>query len=233
MNGTQTTLYFSRRHDADLISLYNQIGRKAFVKIMKDALRTLVRVDYEPIFTKSTEILPVLLDGSDKYSDNTKSADEEEKKPFFVVVSFSAEKDKDIANLLLQVKPRKMGTFVKNAMRLLLGPYYTLGCLLDGDARLNDAFKDRKLFFVNGCIGEGSTKSSKPSKSSKPAKKKQQKIDEKIEEMESVSKENAPICEEVASEETFVPIIPEMNPTTDGEAESFSDDDILSLLENM
>lgn len=233
MNGTQTTLYFSRRHDADLISLYNQIGRKAFVKIMKDALRTLVRVDYEPIFTKGTEIMPVLLDGSDKYSDNTKSVDEEDKKPFFIVVSFSAEKDKDIANLLLQVKPRKMGAFVKNAMRLLLGPYYTLGCLLDGDAKLNDAFKDRKLFFVNGFVGEASPKSSKPSKSGKPAKKKQQNSATTIEEMERVPQEDASTSEEIASEETFVPIIPEMNPTTDGEAESFSDDDILSLLENM
>ena len=219
MNNVQKTLYFSKRHDSDLISLYHQIGRKAFVKVMKESLRVLVRAGYEPTFTKNLEFTPMLYE---------EAVDNDDDKSFYIVVSFSSEKDTDIADLIGKVKSRKLGAFIKNAMRLLIGPYYILGCLLEGDANLNNAYKDRKLFFVNG----GMTSPSKKERKSYTRKTTQTIIQKK----EIVKAEEEPQTKEYQSvqESTFVePEIPVYQPVEIGGGEVFSDDDILSLLENM
>ena len=215
MNGSQTTLYFSKRHDADLISLYYQIGRKAFVKVMKESLRVLVRADYEPIFTKSLEICPTLLEGSD---------DETEDKPFFIVVSFSSEKDVDILHLLMNTKHRKTGAFVKNAMRLLLGPYYVLGCMLRGDENLNDAYKDRRLFFVSGGVVAAPVAVAKPAKTKKKVQKVTSVSDTKLSEPKALN--------DVDNTPDLMPV--SKVPETSGEVDIFDDDDdVLSILEGM
>ena len=218
MKGTQTTLYFSRWHDSDLVSLYHQIGRKSFIKVMKEALRVLVRVDYEPTFTKSLDISPIIL---------TQETGEEYQS-FSLIVSFASEKDVDILNLLSNIKPRKMSVFIKKAMRFLVGPYYVLGCMLEGDSKLNDAYLDRKLFFVNGNITTPVV-----TKPEKPRKVKKEKIKEEKEEFILVSSnklDSKPSnlgCEQVEE--------PDMLPTINigGEPNLIDDDDILSILENM
>lgn len=218
MKGTQTTLYFSRWHDSDLVSLYHQIGRKSFIKVMKEALRVLVRVDYEPTFTKSLDISPIIL---------TQETGEEYQS-FSLIVSFASEKDVDILNLLSNIKPRKMSVFIKKAMRFLVGPYYVLGCMLEGDSKLNDAYLDRKLFFVNGNITTPVV-----TKPEKPRKVKKEKIKEEKEEFILVSsnkldsKPSNLDCEQVEE--------PDMLPTINigGEPNLIDDDDILSILENM
>lgn len=217
MNGVQKTLYFSKRHDADLISLYHQIGRKAFVKVMKESLRVLVRAGYEPTFIKNLEIAPILLQDSGN-----------EDEAFYIVVSFSSEKDTDIADLISNVKPKKLGAFIKNAMRLLIGPYYVLGCLLDGDVPMNNAFKDRKLFFVNGVV-HSYAPVSKEKKAKKSSVKKATTNPKVVEVKEAKTTEYQTVQESTYEE----PEIPVYQPSQTGGNEVFSDDDILALLDNM
>ena len=209
MKGSQTTLYFSKKHDADLISLYNQIGRKVFVKIMKESLRVLVRVNYDPVLTKTYPIYPMLMES-------------EETKPLSLVVSFSAESDRDILSLLLQTKPKKMGTFIKNAMRLLIGPYFILGCMLQGEEQLNQAYSDKRLFFINGTLPN---------------------IPIKKEQVERKRKTRVPKTNTVSSPSTFSSPeegleLEEMLPTIEamdspGIINTSDEDDILSILENL
>lgn len=222
MKGTQTTLYFSKRHDSDLISLYYQIGRKSFVKIMKEALRVLVRVDYEPKFTKTLNITPYLLE-----------SDSDENQPFSIVVSFASEKDVDILNLLSNIKPRKMSAFIKNAMRLLIGPYYVLGCMLEGDTKLNNAYLDRKLFFINGSISTPVViKSEKPRK----VKQNKNKVEESKEEISSIKTDSKPsnleLCDNSNDKNEWVEPL-DLPQIEEGESSLIDDDDILSILENM
>jgi hypothetical protein len=188
---------------------------------MKESLRVLVRVDYEPTFTKSLEIAPILMEDGD---------DTDDEKRFFIVVSFSSEKDVDILHLLMQTKPRKTGAFVKNAMRLLLGPYYVLGCYLSGDERLNEAYQDRKLFFVSGgmpIVTANVSSAKKPAKQSKTkptkAKKSLPSVEKTIEQESFVEETVIPPAEDVL----------DVTVNTSGEVDVFDDDDILSILENM
>ena len=88
MKGAQTTLYFSWWHDSDLITLYNQIGRKAFIKVMKEALRVLVRVDYEPTFTKSLNISPTMSMQNDEDIEEKDENIEDNSKSLSLIVSF-------------------------------------------------------------------------------------------------------------------------------------------------
>ena len=209
MKGSQTTLYFSKKYDADLISLYNQIGRKAFVKIMKESLRVLVRVNYDPVFTKTYPIYPILMEN-------------EETKPISLVVSFSAESDRDILGLLLQTKPKKMGTFIKNAMRLLIGPYFILGCMLQGEEQLNQAYSDKRLFFINGTLPNIPTKK-------EPVERKRKTRVPKANIVSSSSTFSSP--EEGLEMEEMLPTMEVID--SPGIIDASDEDDILSILENL
>jgi hypothetical protein len=209
MKGSQTTLYFSKKHDADLISLYNQIGRKVFVKIMKESLRVLVRVNYDPVLTKTYPIYPMLMES-------------EETKPLSLVVSFSAESDRDILGLLLQTKPKKMGTFIKNAMRLLIGPYFILGCMLQGEEQLNQAYSDKRLFFINGTLPNIPIKK-------EPIERKRKTRVPKTNTVSSSSTFSSP--EEGLALEEMLPTIEAMD--SPGIINTSDEDDILSILENL
>lgn len=230
MKGTQTTLYFSKWHDSDLVSLYHQIGRKSFIKVMKESLRVLVRVDYEPTFTKSLDISPMIL-----MQDNEKESEieqnEEKCKSFSLIVSFASSKDVDILNLLYNVKPRKMSIFIKKAMRFLIGPYYVLGCMLEGDLKLNNAYLDRKLFFVNSSIPMVATKSEKPRKVKKENTKKEKDVVETM--ITNPSKvDSQPSNLDFGSDYGQFDE-PKALQQMEGESSFIDDDDILSILENM
>lgn len=186
---------------------------------MKESLRVLVRADYDPTFTKSLNLSPYLLESGDEGDDD---------KSFCVVVSFSAEKDRDIAELVSKVKSRKLGAFIKNAMRLLIGPYYVLGCFLNGDEKLNNAYQDRKLFFVNGGFSTVIVEKKEKKKVYTPRTKKTETKKEEVslETHTLVAQESTYFEPEMVKEPVKIPV-------ASGEEEVFSDDDILSLLENM
>lgn len=224
MKGAQTTLYFSKRYDSDLISLYYQVGRKVFVKVMKESLRVLVRADYEPKVAKSLEITPKLIEKGS-----------EEDKSFSLVVSFASEKDTDILCLISKVKARRLSAFIKNAMRLLMGPYYILGCMLEGEERLNNAYLDRKLFFVSGgMVATVVAKQDKPRKVKKDKVKKESVQTPVFEETTNALNKTAdsqPSIFGYDTQEEPLAILSESE--KEGEPGLIDDDDILSILENM
>lgn len=169
MKGTYTTLYFSKKYDADLLELYKQIGRKDFIKIMKECLRMLVRPGWDPPILKELHLYPgssTLTRAKDEREYSGDGATKDESIP--LVVSFSSVKDRDVLELLRRVVKGKLGLFVKNAMRMAIGPYFMLGCMLNGgDDRMNLAYKDKGMFFVQGiAVAEGAyeVRESKPSK---------------------------------------------------------------------
>lgn len=231
MKGAQTTLYFSWWHDSDLIALYHQIGRKAFIKVMKEALRVLVRVDYEPTFTKSLNISPTMSMQNDENIEEKDEDIEDNNKSLSLIVSFSSAKDVDILNLLYSIKPRKMSIFIKKAMRFLIGPYYILGCMLEGDTKLNNAYLDRKLFFVNSNITNVVTKSEKPKKvKEKKSKKEDKEIVEESTDFASSMKIDSQPSNLIYNEQVE---ILDVSNKVEGESNLIDDDDILSILENM
>lgn len=104
-----------RTHDADLIGLFYMVGTKEFGHILKESLRILVRDNYKPTHIPPTYITPY--DG--------------EKEQVFISMCISNKKDIDVDELLSHVKPRRMGSFCKMAMRFYIGRVSTLQAMLD------------------------------------------------------------------------------------------------------
>ena len=104
---TAVTIYAKK--DLDLMALYYRLGKQDFLYFLKDSLRTLVRRDYEPRINLSHRLSNGLLLSVD------------EPKNIKLNVSITSEKDKDIEKLLSCIKERKVGIFVKQAMRLYMG----------------------------------------------------------------------------------------------------------------
>lgn len=101
----RTVISLTNRRDPDLLSLYYLLGKQNFLLFLKDALRSLVRRDYIP----RIQMPKGPLFGNDNYEDVK------------VHLSLTAEKDKDVEKLLLNIKKRRLGAFMKQTLRIYIG----------------------------------------------------------------------------------------------------------------
>lgn len=193
---TQRGLYLSPKTDWDLINLYYQIGAKGFAKALKESLRKLIRPGYESKYLDSLKPNPVDVAEYDK--------------PIKVSLSFNSVKDADIRGLLGSCRQGHMTALMKQALRYGIGPYFTMGCYLNGDEKICKAFVDKEMFFIV---------SKTPLYAPVPVAPKQEKpIKAKPVEIPTVP--------------AYVPEEPIVTVPTEGNS-TFDDDDILDALDNL
>lgn len=123
-----------------------------------------------------------------------------------VSISFNNRDDDDIRALLTSANG-KHSLVMKNALRYAIGTYFTVGYYLKGNEKLNKEYKDKKMFFIEGL----------PSK-------------EKVRYVE-VKETPAPVPKAIVEEEK--PAFVGIPLSTEDDSDTFEDDDILSMLENM
>lgn len=125
------TIILSGWRDPDLYGIYNAIGGRAFIKLTKDALRQLVRADYRPQYKIPEDIQIIYPDKTDRIQ---------------LEFYFNEEKDGDVIELISHCKPRQFGAFLKNVIRLHIGPMYVLSAFLEED--YNAQFTGRNMVQV-------------------------------------------------------------------------------------
>lgn len=211
MGVVRKTLYLSKRYDEDLISLLSQVGTRTFILFLKDALRGLTRPGYTPTAIGKKVITPKKFG---KCEDGV-----------LIQTTFSDVKDGDVISLLSSVKKGKTSLFLKTALRLSLGTYYSLGYYLNGNEALCDAFASKGIFFIQTDMPVQSVAEVKKS----PRRPKKNK---------DVPRESAvrivPAPEPVREPEPIpVPCIETVPITAENNGGDLSEDDILALLEGM
>jgi len=118
-------IILSYRRDYDLISLYDKLGKKQFLLLIKDALRAIIKQNNNPKVSL-TNITFFDTDYS-KYTEDIR-----------VILSVTAENDKNLELLLSHIGRRLKNQFIKQAVRLYVGTS-TLTAYLD------DEFKNQIL----------------------------------------------------------------------------------------
>lgn len=110
-------ILISNKKDPDLVALYHKVGKKEFANLIKDSLYAITRIGYKG----KTKIPEDLLIQSNEYED------------IRFVLTITSQKDKDIEALLLNVKKRRLGQFVKQVLRFYIGPAIVLSGYLEND----------------------------------------------------------------------------------------------------
>ena len=103
-------LFLKRNRDSGLLRLYFTLGAKEFRKVVKDSLRVLTRPGYIPKVT-----IPTLNELAEIPENNDKS------------ISLSiklSNNDKDVINLLNNVRLGTIGNFVLDALKFYIGPIF-------------------------------------------------------------------------------------------------------------
>lgn len=111
-------IILSGRQDPDLLALYETLGRKEFVKLVKDSLRRLVRAGY-----KSKVMLPETVPSH--------LGDKAER--IQIGLTFSDAKDADVTYLLDQCQKGMCGQLIKQAIRFHVGAMLTLPAFLSSE----------------------------------------------------------------------------------------------------
>ena len=129
------SLYLSKAYDGDLRALYGQVGRTAFVKMVKESLRMMLSPSYKPEVIGVTKVSPL-------------QKDDFEEKSLFLSLTFGEKKDADILRLLDSCERGKMGFLIKGALRFAIGPYYCLSYYLAGNESINERLVQKEMFFI-------------------------------------------------------------------------------------
>lgn len=151
----RTSIWLSHNRDPDLIALYRKLGKSEFSNVIKDALRIIVRGGSK----KGNSPTGLLLEAKQ---------DEEDIK---INIILTSEKDEDVRELLSHVAARKMGAFIKMAIRFYMGPVTTLSGFMDNHytASLQENIVPMQVFALGGTIQSPVKKVRKPSvKKAKP-----------------------------------------------------------------
>jgi len=111
----RSCITLSKTRDADLIALYNKVGNKEFQKMIKESLRMILRGGI--VQNKKHDNIGILI---------AKDQERDVRLNFIL----TAQKDEDIRLLLSQISNRKVGTFVKAALRFYIGPAAVLSGFL-------------------------------------------------------------------------------------------------------
>lgn len=109
-------IILSGKSDPDLISLYRALGKKEFIKLIKDSLRSLVRVGYQNEVSLPDGVIPIEYDKEDR---------------IVIGLTFSDVKDADVTYLLDGCQPRMCGHFIKQVLRFHVGGLHTLPAFLN------------------------------------------------------------------------------------------------------
>ena len=117
MNGISVAVYFHPNRDADLIALSTKIGHKAFIKVCKYSLKSLVEPEYGE---KARRLCTNILDLPDSPCRQVR-------------LSLTARQDEAIRKLINHLKPNTKGTFVKQIIRYTVGVSVILPLFLDDD----------------------------------------------------------------------------------------------------
>ncbi len=111
----------SGKNDPDLMALYERLGKKEFIKMIKDSLRCLVRAGY-----RNEVNIPI----SFKDGDGNVLPKADKTKRIQVGLTFSDKKDADVTYLLDQVEKGMGGLFIKQAIRFHVGSLLILPAFL-------------------------------------------------------------------------------------------------------
>lgn len=103
-------LFLKRNRDSGLIRLYHTLGAKEFRKVVKDSLRVLTRPGYIP-----KVIIPTI--------DELVDIPEYKDKSVRLSIKLS-NNDKDVVDLLNNVKLGTIGNFVLDALKFYIGPIF-------------------------------------------------------------------------------------------------------------
>lgn len=109
-------LMLSARRDPDLVAIYNSIGKQAFIKLTKDALRSCIRPNY-----KICDQITI------------KNEIQNDKKIINVELSITSTNDTDICELLQNVKDRQANAFIRTCIRFYIGRVTILQTYLNND----------------------------------------------------------------------------------------------------
>lgn len=154
------TVYFSGKRDPDIIALYREVGLEDFKKIMRDALCSTVRIGYIPKYTSLDKLCLQVTD--EDISINLK-----------IKLCMTSQKESDITDLLLQVKPRQLSNFIKTAMKFYIGRAICLRALLDTNSEVLKQIEPIQVFNIGTtAFNQQSTVKEKVRAKRKPTQKK-------------------------------------------------------------
>lgn len=201
-------IHLSKRHDQDLLAVYDTVGRKEFNKIMKESLRAITRGGNTPpsVQLKSTCFRP--------------------EQTVLINLSLQSREDEDIRQLLLHVAKGNCAEFIRMAVRFYLGPQIILGSLMD-DAALSaiaHAANTRVVF-----LGTPEAVITTRKKESI----KRQKLKESKEVLPKKQITPMPTAIPPVTQEPIPQPIPTYIPEDEPESETTSDVDVLSLLNGL
>ena len=182
-------IILSGKSDPDLISLYKALGKKDFIKLIKDSLRSLVRVGYRNEVT-----LP----------NGQISTDFGKEERIIVGLTFSDVKDADVTLLLEKCQPRMCGLFIKQVLRFHVGGLLTLPAFLNEECRskLNVA-NAMQVLILGGMPIQGVSYEMKPKRRGVTEKKEKIGIPVK----EKLENREAPIPVSIPTPEYNIPIM--------------------------
>ena len=226
-------LYLSWRTDQDLIALYQNTSPKIFNKAVKESLRLVFRKGYKTSFFYELETDP---------SWPVSKAEED----LVLALSFSNKDDIEIWEALNDAKKLRASSIIKMSLRFALGSAYVIGSCLNTERMISNPSEVKEICYI-----------AKPVRRRRsPSKRTQTKT--VVVRTEAVETETASLREKIeqdvisaqntagmggfglpglGSAPSFgaAPAFGSEEQTTaeDNSGEDFSDDDILSMLDNM
>ncbi len=206
------TFYLSAKADRDLIFLYSSIGSHSFINALKESLRSLIRPGYA-LQKERPRVLNMSENGH--YSGQV------------VTFSLSEKKDGDIIFLLNKIKPRRLGLFLKTTLRSYFSDFCIRYCFEEDSLKINDISSPLVLLVGAPFQSSPSLIKSVPKeriKKTKPA------AIPPVHEKPEIKEPQ--IFKEEPEEPLYTPVSASA-PTDDTVNQDLSEDDILSLLENM
>ncbi len=202
-------LYLSYRHDKDLIAFYQNTSKRVFIRAVKESLRLAIRPGYKTKFFKDLELSP-----------EWNAVKEDEK--IIIKITFASEKDSDIVNLIKSAKDRRASEAMKRALRFALGARYVVGNCLVGDEEINSSLTGQNMFYIQSAVPKIIYRDKSVNKKSEKHPVIKEEKEEKKEEQSSFSLPSFGL-----------PSFGNETSESSSKDDEFTDDDILSMLDNM
>ncbi len=220
-------LYLSWRTDQDLIALYQNTSPKIFNKAVKESLRLVFRKGYKTSFFYELETDP---------SWPVSKAEED----LVLALSFSNKDDIEIWEALNDAKKLRASSIIKMSLRFALGSAYVIGSCLNTERMISNPSEVKEICYI-----------AKPVRRRRSSVKRTQTktvvVKTEVVETEKTEQIAAPVQNTAGMGGFGLPGLgsapsfgaapafgSEEQTTAEGDSgEDFSDDDILSMLDNM
>ena len=225
----QIKLYLSWRTDQDLIALYQNIPSKDFNKAVKEALRMLFRPGYQTSFFYGLKTDPSWK------AKRSKKADDKKEEGIEHTICLRSVKDQDIREVISNAEDRRAAWMVKMALRFALGSSYVIGSCLKTQTAITPTEEYRQIIYIQNAPRR---RRKRLSVFEEDVKEQAEKDVVKIpsDKKEKEQKDDTEMGGFALPGLSGIPAFGSTQDTEDNAAsddDEFTDDDILSMLENM